>query len=186
MSAHEPDPGVLARCAAMVIAHDEQDAAALVSLGEKLGFGLVSGSSQFSGNDWHIHHVLFFLVHYGLGMEAKRQLLDRVRHAGSVNICFAPVVLFLQDGSGDEMLEYVSMGFDDVICLPEDSLVLSTRLALQIAQEHVYVETRSYLGPDSDPVRTRDHEHTKLTVLRTPEVGVQILRRKLFARSRTS
>lgn len=193
MLAHEADPSVLAHCAAIVIAHDEHDTAALVTLGEKVGFGMVSGSSQFSGNDWHIHRVLFFLVHYGIGPEAKRQLLDRVRRASSVNICFAPVVLFLQDGPGDEMLEYIEMGFDDVICLPENSHILSTRLASQLGQEHLYIETRTYLGPDrrrmelpghSHPERTGEYEHTKLAVLRTPEMGVQILRRQLFVRGR--
>ena len=79
MHAHEPDPSVLAHCAALVVAHDEADTAALISLGEKVGFGMVTSSAQFSGNDWHIHRVLYFLVHYGIGMEAKRQLLDRVR-----------------------------------------------------------------------------------------------------------
>ncbi|KRA42588.1 hypothetical protein ASD80_09100 [Devosia sp. Root635] len=193
MQAHEADPGVLAHCAAIVVAHDEPDTAALISLGEKVGFGVVSGSADFAGNDWHIHRILFFLVHYGIGMDAKRQLLDRVRHAGSVNICFAPVVLFLQDGPGDEMLEYIEMGFDDVICLPENSHIVSTRLASQIGQEQTYIETRRYLGPDrrrmelpghSHPERTGDQDHTNLTLLRTPEMGVQILRRQLIVKAR--
>ena len=193
MLAHEADPGILAHCAAIVVAHDAHDTAALTTLGQKVGFGAVSGSAQFTGNDWHAHRVLFFLVHYGIGLDAKRQLLDKVRHANSINICFAPVVLFLQDGPVDEMLEYIDMGFDDVICLPENSHILSTRLSTQIGREHLYIETRSYLGPDrrrmelagqSHPERTGGFEHTKLTVLRTPELGVQILRRQLFIKGR--
>ncbi len=193
MHAHEADPSVLAHCAAIVVAHDEADTAALINLGEKVGFGMVTSSAQFSGNDWHIHRILYFLVHYGIGTEAKRQLLDRVRHAGSVNICFAPIVLFLQDGPGDEMLEYIEMGFDDVICLPENSHIVSTRLATQIGQEHTYIETRTYLGPDRrrmelpdhmHPGRTGDHDYTNLTLLRTPEMGVQILRRQLIVKAR--
>ena len=137
--------------------------------------------------------VVLDLVHFAIGMEAKRQLLERVRHAGSVNICFAPVVLFLQDGPGDVMLEYIEMGFDDVICLPENSRIVGARLAAQIGQEHTYVETRRYLGPDrrrmelpshSRPERTDDHDYTNLTVLRTPEMGVQILRRQLIVKAR--
>jgi hypothetical protein len=193
MPAHESDPGILAHCAAIVVAHDEADTAALISLGEKVGFGMVTGSAQFTGNDWHIHRIVFFLVHFAIGMEAKRQLLNRVRHANSVNICFAPVILFLQDGPGEEMLEYIEMGFDDVICLPENSHVVSTRLATQLEQEHTYIETRTYLGPDRQrmdlpdhihPGRTDDHDYTNLVVLRTPEMGVQILRRQLIVKAR--
>ena len=192
MHAHAADPDVLAHCAALVVAHDEFDSAALISLGQKVGFGVVADFSHFT-NDWSAHRLLFFLVHYGIGIAAKRQLLEKLRRANSINIGFAPIVLFLQDGPADEVLDYIEMGFDDVICLPEDSHVLSARLANQVGQEHIYIETRTYLGPDrrrmelpghSHPQRTGEVDFTNLTLLRTPEVGVQILRRQLVVRSR--
>ena len=193
MHAHIADPHLLAHCVAIAVAHDDFDSEALISIGRKVGFGAVADFSHFSGNDWHAHPLLYFLVHYGIGSAAKRALLDKVRHASSVNICFAPVVLFLQGGPAEEALEYIEMGFDDVIRLPEDSHVLSARLATQIGQEHVYIETHSYLGPDrrrmeppgqSHPGRTGKHDYTNLTLLRSPELGVQILRRQTVTRAR--
>ena len=193
MPAPVADPHVLGHCVAIAVAHDDFDSEALIDIGQKVGFGAVTDFSHFAGNDWHAHPLLFFLVHYGIGTAAKLALLDKVRHASSVNICFAPVVLFLQDGLGEQVLEYVGMGFDDVIILPEDSLVLGTRLATQIGQEHLYVETRTYIGPDrrrmepkghTHPERTGQHDYTSLTVLRSPEQGVQILRRQIVPRTR--
>jgi len=187
------DPLVLAHCAAIALAHDEFDSEALIDIGRKVGFGAVADFSHFAHNDWHAHPLLYFLVHHGIGVAAKRALLDKVRHASSVNICFAPVVLFLQNAAEDEMLHYVEMGFDDVISLPEDSLVLSMRLARQIGHEHHYIETRTYLGPDRrrmepaghiHPERTGEHDYTSLTLLRSPETGVHILRRQLVAKGR--
>lgn len=179
------DPTMLAYCAAIVVARDEADSRALISLGEKLGFGTVRDFSHFA-NDWHAHPLMFFLVHYGIGREAKRQLLDRLRRANSVNICFAPVVLFLQNAQADEARTFMEMGFDDVICLPEDSLVLSTRLATQFGREHTYIETRSYIGPDRAEAsgHIAGRNHATLTLLRTPEDGVQILRRQIVSRTR--
>lgn len=185
---HAADPLVLAHCAAIAVARDDFDSEALISIGQKVGFGAVADFSHFTHNDWQAHPLLFFMVHYGIGLTAKRALLDRVRHASSVNICFAPIVLFMQDGPGEEVIKYIEMGFDDVICLPEDGHVLSARLATQIGREHLYVETRTYLGPDrrrleppghTHPERTGDHEYARLTLLRNPEEGVQVLRRQV-------
>lgn len=188
---HAADPLVLAHCAAIAVARDDFDSEALISIGRKVGFGAVADFSHFAGNDWHAHPLLFFLVHYGIGIEAKRALLNKVRRASSVNICFAPVVLFMQDGPGEEAIKYVEMGFDDVICLPEDGHILSARLATQIGREHLYVETRTYLGPDrrrlepaghTHPERSGDQEYARLTLMRSPEGGVQVLRRQVVHR----
>lgn len=193
MSVHAGDPHILVHCAAIAVARDDFDSAALIDIGQKVGFGAVADFSHFSDKDWHAFPLLYFLVHHGIGGTAKRALLDKLRHASSVNICFAPVVLFLQDGPGSAMLEYIEMGFDDVITLPEDSRILSTRLATQIGQEQVYVETRNYLGPDrrrmepaghTHPGRMGQEDYTKLTLLRSPELGVQVLRRQLVVRAR--
>lgn len=190
---HVDDRFVLAHCIAIVVAHDAFDTGALMEIGHEVGFGAVVDFSSTAGNPWNGHPLLFFLVHHGIGVAAKRAVLDKVRHASSVNICFAPVVLFLQDGPAEEALQYIEMGFDDVICLPEDAHVLSGRLAKQIGQEHLYVETRTYLGPDrrrmeppghTHPNRSERQDFTKLTVLRSPEKGVEILKRQMVIRSR--
>lgn len=194
MSASVAVPNLLTNCAAMVVAHDRAGSATLISMGHKVGFGAVGDSSNFV-NDWNVHKLLFVLVHYDLGNDAKQQLLDSIRHAGSTDVSFAPVILFLPDGPFDEILQYIEMGFDDVICLPEKSHVLATRLGKQVGQEHTYIETRTYLGPDrrrmelsghnpAAHTRTGDRDHTNLTVLRSPDQGVQILRRQLVVKAR--
>lgn len=180
------DRFVMAHCIAIAVARDEFDTRALMEIGHKVGFGAVVDFTHFA-NDWHAHPLVFFLVHYGIGVAVKQALLDKVRRASSVNICFAPVVLFLQEGQGDKPLEYIEMGFDDVICLPADSAALSAQLARQIGQEHRYIETRTYLGPDrrrlepagySHPLRTGKYDYTNLIVHRSPQHGVEIRRRE--------
>lgn len=191
MLADKVENGLLDTCAAIVVAHDEHDSAALVALGERVGFGSVTPFSE-SQTDDPAHKVPFFLVHYGLGNAAKKLLLSRLRSAPTNNVRFAPVILFIPDGPSEEILFYIGMGFDDVICLPENSHILASRLATQLGQEHVFIETRTYLGPDrrrmelpghTHPDRVGDYEHTKLTIVRKPGIGVEIARRQLFLKA---
>ena len=188
MLARNADETGLAACTAIVVAHDDQDGASLVALAKRVGFGSVSSfaDQQAEGGS---HHLVFFLVHYGIGTSAKQALLAKVRSSPSISVSFAPVILFIPDGPGAETLSYIEMGFDDVICLPENSHVLASRLAGQIGKEHLYIETRTYLGPDrrrmelpghTHPGRTGEFDHTKLWILRSPHEGVQVLRRQLF------
>lgn len=181
------DPDVLAHCAAIVLAKDERDCAALMRLAEKLRFGAVVAHSPALGHDRFDHRLVFFLVHFDFEPEAKKKLLFDLRHAGSVSLCFAPVVLFLRAGSPEEIQAHIEMGFDDVISVPQDGRAMATRLAAQIGQEHLYIETRNYLGPDrhrrdqpgrSQVQRKQGEKHARLTILRTPEAGVHIVRRQ--------
>lgn len=193
MNTHAGDPNILVHCAAIAVARDDFDSAALIDIGEKVGFGAVADSACYGDSEWNAFPLLFFLVHHGIGAVAKRALLTKVRGASSVNICFAPIILFLQDGPASTTLDHIEMGFDDVITLPEDSRVLSARLATQIGQEQIYIETRNYLGPDrrrmepsgqTHPGRMGQEDYTKLTLLRSPELGVHVLRRQLVVRAR--
>jgi len=188
MLAGAAETRLLGHCAAIVVAHDAHDCASLLALGERVGFGSVTAFSQTPGEDPD-HHLPFFLVHYGLGNAAKKLLLSRLRSSSSDNVRFAPIVLFMADGPSEEVLFYIGMGFDDVICLPENSHILASRLSTQICQEHLFVETRTYLGPDrrrmelpgqTHPDRAGDYEHAKLTIIRKPGVGTQVTRRQLF------
>ena len=192
MPADIAEAGLLSACAAIVVAHDERDSATLVALGGRVGFGSVTPFAQATLDNDPAHRLPFFLVHYSLGNAAKKLLLSRLRGAPSDNIRFAPIVLFIPDGPSEEILFYIGMGFDDVICLPENSHILASRLSTQIGQEHMFVETRTYLGPDrrrmelaghTHPDRAGDYEHTKLTIIRKPGVGVRIARRQLFLKA---
>ncbi len=191
MHAHQGDPDVLAHCAAIVLADDERNRAALMSLAEKLRFGAILAHSPALGQERFNHRLVFFLVHFDFSMERRKALLRELRHAGSVSLCFAPVVLFLRDGTQEDIQGNVELGFDDVINVPQDGRAIATRLAAQIGQEHLYIETRHYLGPDRHRLdrpgqtpRKALEEHAQLTILRTPEAGVHIVRRQVVAKGR--
>ncbi|ODT78414.1 MAG: hypothetical protein ABS76_23775 [Pelagibacterium sp. SCN 64-44] len=190
----EEEGGRLAKCSAIALARNEPDCEALMTLARKVGFGSVHGfTDPQQAGAVPSHNLLFFLVHFALPEDAKKRFLEQLRSAATINVCFAPVAVFLPDGPGDRVIEHIEMGFDDVICLPENSRVLAARLAAQVGRELLYIETHSYLGPDRrrmelpgqvHPARTGDTEHTRLTILRTPEHGVQILRRQVFFKGR--
>nr|WP_295891669.1 hypothetical protein [uncultured Devosia sp.] len=183
------ETSLLGGCAAVVVAHDERDSAALQALANRVGFGSVSTLTEGPHREDPEHSLTFFLLHFGLGNAGKKLLLSRLRNVPSDNVRFAPIVLFIPDGPSEEILFYIGMGFDDVICLPENSHIVASRLATQIGQEHLYIETRTYLGPDrrrmelpgdTHPERQGEYEHTKLTIIRKPGVGVKVIRRQLF------
>jgi DNA-binding response OmpR family regulator len=185
------DPDILAHCAALVLARDERNLAALMTLAHKLRFGVVLAHGTGLGQERFDHRLVFYLVHFDFDTDAKLELLHALRHAGSVSLSFAPVVVFLRDGTDQDIQAHVEMGFDDVINVPEEGRVIAARLAAQIGQEHLYIETRNYLGPDRHRLdrpgvtkRKAMEEHAQLTVLRTPEAGVHIVRREVVARGR--
>lgn len=190
----EEEGGRLARCSAIALAPSEPDCEALMTLARRLGFGSVHGFTEpEKAGAVPSHNLLFFLVHFALTTEDKKRFLKQLRRAPTINVCFAPVVVFLTDGPGEQVAEHINMGFDDVISLPQDSRVLAARLAAQVGREQLYIETGTYLGPDrrrlerpehSHPERTGETEHTRLTILRTPEQGVQVLRRQVFYKGR--
>lgn len=187
MHTHPADPSILAHCVAIVRAGNDTDGSALMRLAEKLRFGAVLGPTTKVVPHDYDHRLVFFLVHFDLDVAARRLALQAVRQSGSVSLSFAPVVLFLREAKPEEVLANVELGFDDVINVPEDGRVMATRLATQIGQEHLYIETRNYLGPDRHrldrhqpvtPNRKPEEPHARLTILRTVEAGVAIVRRQ--------
>lgn len=183
---------MLAHCVAIVHARDEANAIALMRLAEKLRFGAIVAASPKLGHERFDHRLVFCLVHFDIDAEARKKLVFDLRHAASVSLAYAPIVLFLRDATPEEITDNIELGFDDVISVPEDSIVVGGRLATQIGQHHLYVETRHYLGPDRHRLdkpgvgarRKPEEEHAQLTILRTPEGGVQIIRRQVVAKGR--
>lgn len=173
----------LSSCGAIAIAQDDRGSSALLALGRRVGFGTVVDYSQLAEVDPKL--LPFFLMHYGIGDAAKSHLIKKLRSSASAVLRFAPIVLFMPDGPVDEMIQFIEMGFDDVICLPEKSDVLAARLAGQIGQERVFIETPDYLGPDRRRMDLATHEnpkrrpggssHTRLTIIRQPGSGVEIV-----------
>lgn len=183
---HVADPDNLAYCVAITHAQEHANRVALMQLAEKLRFGAIVAASPDLGHDRFDHRLVFNLVHFDVDEEARGKLVHQLRHAPSVSLAYAPVVIFLLNPHPHDIAHNVELGFDEVIGLPESGRAIRTRLAGQIGQEHLYIETRHYLGPDRyrlDPpgiYRGKpEEEHTRLTILRTPEEGVQIKRRQV-------
>jgi hypothetical protein len=192
MLVHSAETGLLSDCTAIVVAQEQPDCATLRALAERVGFGSVTEFSRAIPIDGSTRRLPYFLVHYGIGTAAKKQLLTQLRSDGADNVRYAPVVLFVPDGPADEMLFYIEMGFDDVICLPENTHILASRLASQIGQEQLFIETRHYLGPDRRRMeapgythagRSAQQDHTRLVIVRLPDLGVQVLSRQLFLKT---
>jgi hypothetical protein len=187
MHSHPADPAILAHCVAIVRASNEADGEALMRLAEKLRFGSIRAHSVRLAPHSFDHRLVFFLVHFDFDVAARLQVIKAARQSGSVSLSFAPVILFLREAKPDEVQANIELGFDDVINVPEDGRVMATRLASQIDREHLYIETRNYLGPDRhrldhlrpvQPNRPAEEPHARLTILRTVEHGVQIVKRQ--------
>lgn len=187
MHTHPADPGVLAHCVAIVVAKNERDGEALMRLAERLRFGDVVAYTPTLGPAPFAHRLVFFLVYFDFEHADKVQLLNNLRHSGSVSLCYAPVIVFLRDASVEQVRASIEMGFDDVINVPAEGADIATRLAAQIGRERLYIETRVYLGADRHRLdhrarnavrRQAEEPHARLTILRTVEAGVHIVRRE--------
>ncbi|WP_193335720.1 hypothetical protein [Devosia beringensis] len=187
MHTHPPDPDILAHCVALVVANNQPDTEALMRLAHKLRFGDIAAWSPTLGHAPFSHRLVFFLVHFDFGDADRLALLKNLRHSGSVSLCYAPVVMFLRDASEEQVRACVEMGFDEVINVPAEGKGMATRLAGQIGREHLYVETRNYLGPDRHRLdhradkpaqRQAEEPHARLIIRRTVEEGVHIVRRE--------
>ena len=187
MHTQPADPSVLAHCVAIVVARNERDGEALMRLAGRLRFGTILAHGARLGHDMFNHRLVFFLVHFDFEDAARMQLLNSLRHAASVSLCYAPVVMFLRDASAVQVRSCIAQGFDEVINVPAEGPEIATRLAAQIGREHLYIETRNYIGPDRHRMdhligtpsdRQPEEPHARLIILRTVEAGVQIVRRE--------
>jgi DNA-binding NarL/FixJ family response regulator len=187
MRAQPVDTSVLAHCVAIVVSQNKEDGEALMRLAERLRFGAVIAHSPKLKPEPFNHRLVFFLVHFDFANTARMQLLRDLRHFPSVSLAYAPVVMFLRDASAAQIRAGIEMGFDDVINVPGEGPDIAHRLASQIGREHLYVETRTYLGPDRHRMdrfgpgpaqRQAEEPHARLFIMRTVEEGVHIVRRE--------
>lgn len=178
---------MLSECNAFIIAPSNDEAAQLVSMAERVGFGDVATSFQPHAMQ---HGLTFFVLHFRLNDDAMGAVIEQVRHSADDETRYAPIILFTDDCPVDRLLRYIQLGFDDVIALPEKREVLEARLAGQLKAEHVYFETDTYLGPDRrrmelpthrDERRTGAAPFTTLAIRRDPIQGVSVQRRHTIA-----
>lgn len=183
---------MLEYCNAYVVGATKQQTSELVDLAEGVGFvsvHLVHAEQRSPAA--RQPQLNFFLVHYMLSDEHKKAVLAAVRGSPDQDVRFAPVVLISDDCPSETILAYVEFGFDDIISLPETTDMLEQRLSRQLHNPQVYVETAQYLGPDRRRFEAASEiqgwrraglkGHTRYTILRHPEHGVEIQQKVLFA-----
>lgn len=90
------------------------------------------------------------------------------------------------------ILHYVHLGVNDIISRREKRDVLIQRLGAQLSQEHLYIETNDYFGPDRRRLEAGVHDnrragtsgHSRLYVRRFPDGGTRIMRHEIFPAAR--
>lgn len=193
MSAAVTTSGALSLCQALVVAHGEQHTNMMLRLCRSVGFGDAAELAISGFDNIDAKRVLYILVHYDMGDEAKLKLVNALRRTERPDVTFAPIILFVPDIPYEAMLNYIEMGFDDVVCLPEKNDVLSARLEKQLNSGHIYVETPAYIGPDrrrmelpdsTHSERTGTSEYTRILIRRVPGEGVNVISRQLHIRGR--
>jgi len=182
---------MLGHCSAFLIAHAGERDRSLELLARDVGFGTVRSTARAPSGETNgaARSVSFFLVDSQLDVGSMSRTLSAVRLSPDPLVCFAPVVLFVEDGPFETYLRYVHMGFDDVITIPEKREILIQRLDGQLG-EHLYFRTPTYLGPDRrrfDLLTTvPEHrgqgpsDHDEITILRSAITGVSIARTQRF------
>ncbi|MET3924115.1 hypothetical protein ABIE28_000224 [Devosia sp. 2618] len=181
--------GLLA-CAAIIIAPNASCSNELLSLAGRVGFGAAVDHDRTVGLDPDLQP--YFVMHYAISDTAKASLLCSIRQSSVTKVQYAPIVVIMPDGPFEQTIHYIKMGFDDVISLPEKPRILSTRLAGQVWQDRLYIETEDYLGPDRRRMDLMPHEsqnrrqggskHARITFVREPGAGIRILNRQLVLR----
>lgn len=183
----------LSQCHALVVAHGDQHINMMLRLCRSVGFGEAADLAVAGFDRVDARRVLYTLVHYDMGDEAKQRLVSALRRSERTEISFAPIILFVPDIPYEQMLTYIAMGFDDVVCLPEKNDVLSARLEQQLNSEHIYIETPIYVGPDRRrmdvpspirPQRTGTGDYTRILLRRVPGEGIAVVSRQLHIRGR--
>lgn len=181
MKSVSEDQSALEGCVAVIIAANDAGRGDLSRIGKGVGFGIVADHPKAFSTRSNCQP--FFLVHFSLTDTAKLGLIDKIRRSETSEIKFAPIILFIPPGPAHRAVQFIDMGFDDVLCLPEAPDVLGERMRLQFGQ-HIFIEAEHYLGPDRrrtevierDTIRRKrgGSPHDQLTIVRTPK-GISIL-----------
>lgn len=180
---------MLSHCRAFAIAHTSTQNRGLLHLAETVGFGFVGSimGERRVAIEAKQREIVFFLAHYGLGPGVLQTIVQHLRRLPIDAIRYAPVMVIANDAPFETILQYVRLGVDDVVTLPEKRDVLVSRFTNQLNADHTYYETESYLGPDRrrmevdtrDERRTGTSPYTRLIIHRSVEEGVVVRRREI-------
>lgn len=179
---------VLSDCAAVACCSLGAPFKSLERFAKATGFGLFVHYLDVAELRARPAPIIYFLLHFATPDAEKAETLARLRQYPSPKVRLAPVILIAQDCDATTFLSYVQMGFDDILCLPEQSQLLVDRLTRQLNQDIVYIETADYFGPDRRRMevpgaqhaarRSTAHMHSRLIVHRSLADGPVILERQ--------
>jgi hypothetical protein len=185
---------MLSHCSAFLIARAGESARSLDLVTREIGFGTVTSAARGQSAEAADtpRPLVFFLMDRQLDDTVMSRTLSAVRQNAARRVCYAPVVLFIEDCPFETYLHYVHMGFDDVITIPEKREILVQRLDNQLG-EHLYFRTPTYLGPDrrrfdllttvSDRRGRGPSDHEEITIMRSALTGIEVVRSQQFISS---
>ena len=176
-------------CSCVVVGY-HGDSRNLVRLAHKSGFGAVQELNENPDIQRPEFPLTFFLVNHLLSDQTKDLLVRRLRRSSVTKLRFAPIIAVGEDVEFEVLLKHIGLGFDDFISLPEKVDIVISRLLHQLDHPQIFIETATYFGPDRRRLEAPDaghsqrksfpHSHTRLTVQRSVQRGVQVVRREVF------
>jgi DNA-binding response OmpR family regulator len=194
MNAGNPRGRPLSNCVACLVAETPGQRKTLETLVTRTGFGGLAideaGIGYPAETDRRLPYFFFHsLVPDGLLREGIAKIRTDERHR------FCPAMLIIGECSMNDVLRYISLGFDDIVTLPEAARVLERRFAHQLGTQFSYFETATYFGPDrrrakrngdaDEQKRPGEFRYVRYLIQRAP-TGVEILRREVLLSSNSS
>lgn len=182
---------MLGQCTANLIARSDKNANDLAQIARSSGFGNITAVlSRTAFAEQKAPRVLnFFMVHFNIPNNVMGSLIRAVRQNSDHEVRFAPIILFSKDLAFEDYLEFIRLGFDDVIMLPEKRDMLTSRLSGQLNHDIEYFQTADYFGPDRRRMEIEPpngiqraavpHSHTRYLFRRDPLLGTRILRHEV-------
>lgn len=90
----------------------------------------------------------FVFLHHKLDPGMIRQVVTGVRGASELETRFVPIIMITADRNQASILNYLQMGFDDILIYPCDPNQVRKRLRAQFDMPQHYFQTQTYFGPD--------------------------------------
>lgn len=180
---------MLQHCVANLVARTENQIKSLEDIARSAEFG--EAKTVLSRRAFATYErgciLNFFFIHYHLGDSLMNAVISSIRGSSDLEVKFAPIILFTTDLSFEDYLNYIRLGFDDVITLPEKREMIKARLNNQVAHDIEYFETATYFGPDRRRMEIEPpngvqrsnvpHSHVKYVFRRNPASGTKLLQR---------
>ncbi|PXA99067.1 hypothetical protein DMC47_05670 [Nostoc sp. 3335mG] len=167
---------------AVTFAPGAVESAALGDLARRLGFGTVAAYAP----EMEIprERLIFCIVHGLLPDATKQKILRGLRTSENTLRRYAPIVCVVPGGPRHQIVPLVQMGFDEVLFLRDQLADMQRKLAQQLRQDILYVQTGHYFGPDRRRIELIDPQdprrkpggayYKRISVHRDPLAGISV------------